>query len=65
MPAGLGDLETAVDLAAELSGASRRPVRVGPRRRLRERLMGPFADALVEATATEIERRIWSGRLSY
>ena len=61
----LGDLDTAVDLATELSGAPRRPVRVGPRRGLRERLMGPFADALVEAAATDIERRIWSGRLSY
>ena len=61
----LGDLDRAVDLAAELSGAPRRPVRVGPRRGLRERLMGPFADALVETTAAEIERRIWSGYLSY
>ena len=61
----LGDLDTAIDLAAELSGAPRRPVRLRIRRGFRERLLAPFAQSLVEATAEELDRRLWSGYLRY
>lgn len=61
----LGDLDTAIDLAAELSGAPRRPVHVRPRRGFRARLMGPLAESLVEATASEVENRLWAGQLRY
>ena len=61
----LGDLDRAIDLAAELSGAPRRPVHIGPRRGLRERLIGPFADSLVEVAVSEVERRLWASYLSY
>jgi len=56
----LGDLSRAIDIAAELSGSPRRPVKLTPRRGFRERLTGQFADSLVQATTDEIERRIWS-----
>ena len=61
----LGDLDRAIDLAAELAGAPRRPVYVRPRRGLRERLFGPLADSLVTSVAEEIERRLWIGSLRY
>ena len=61
----LGDLDRAVDLAAELSGAPRRPVHVRPRRGMRERLIGPFAEALVQSTVTEVETRLWNGYMRY
>ena len=57
----LGDLDRAIDLAAELSSAPRRPVYVRPRRGLRERLFGPLADSMVTSVAEEIERRLWMG----
>ena len=59
----LGDLDRGIDLAAELSGAPRRPVRMGPRRGLRARLLAPFAESLVETTVSEVERRLWAGYL--
>ena len=61
----LGDLDRAIDLAAELSGAPRRPVRMGPRRGFRERLLRPLAESMVETAVSEIERRIWAGFLRY
>lgn len=55
----LGDLDTAVDRATEAAGCGRRVVRIGPKRGFRQRLMGPFAESLVESAASEIERRLW------
>ncbi len=61
----LGDLDRAIDLAAELSGAPRRPVWVRPRRGFRTRLTAPFAEALVQTAVLEVERRLWAGYLKY
>ena len=61
----LGDLDTAIDLAAKISGAPRRPLLLGPRRTFRERIFGPFAESLVEATADEIDRRLWATSFRY
>ena len=58
-----GDLDRAVDLAAELSGAPRRPHFVRPRRGFRERLFAPIAESLVESAAEETERRLRLGLL--
>jgi len=55
----LGDLDTAVDRAASAAGCSKRVVRMGPRRGFRQRLLGPFAETLVDSVSSEIERRLW------
>ena len=60
----LGDLDSAIDLAAEMAGAPRRPVFMRPRRGLRQLLMNP-AGALVESLADEIETRIRLGLTRY
>ena len=59
----LGDLDRAIDIAAELSGAPRNPVFLRPRRGLRERLFGPLAESVVQAVAEQVEQRLWHGRL--
>ena len=59
----LGDLDSAIDIAAELSGAPRNPVFLRPRRGLRERLFGPLAESVVQAVAEQVEQRLWHGRL--
>lgn len=61
----LGDLDRAIDLAAELSGAPRRPVWVRRRRGFRERMLGPLAESLVESVTEEAERRLWMGAFRY
>ena len=61
----LGDLDRAIDLAAQLSGARRNPVFMRPRRTLRERLFGPLAESLVESVSAEVERRLWMSSLRY
>ena len=61
----LGDLDRAIDLAAELSGAPRKPMFVRPRRGIRERIFGPLAESLVESAAEEMERRMWLGSFRY
>ncbi len=61
----MGDLDRAIDLAAELSGAPRRPVFVRPRRGLRQRFLGPFAESLVETVIDEAERRLWMSAFRY
>ena len=61
----MGDLERAIDVAAELSGAPRKTIAIGPKRSFRERLFGPFAEALVDQTASEIERRLLLASLRY
>ena len=55
----LGDLDRAIDLAAELSGSPRRPVFMRPRRGMRERIFGNVAESLVESVAAEVESRLW------
>ena len=59
----LGDLDRALDIAAETSGAPRKPVYFRPRRSLRQLLMNPAAEALAESIGNEVERRLWSGWL--
>ena len=59
----LGDLDRALDIAAETSGAPRRPVYFRPRRSLRQLLLNPAAEALTESISNEVERRLWSGWL--
>ena len=54
----LGDLDVAVGRAAEAAGCASRVARIGPRRGLRQRLLGPFAESLVDSISNEIERRI-------
>ena len=61
----LGDLDRAIDLAAELSGAPRRTVTIRPRRGMRERIFRPLAGSLVESLAEEMERRLWMASLRY
>ena len=61
----LGDLDRAIDLAVELSGAKCRPVHLRPRRSFRQRLFSPLADSLVQATSDEIDRRLTSGYFRY
>ena len=59
----LGDLDRALDIAAEISGAPRKPVYFRPRRSLRQLLLNPAADALTESIGNEVERRLWQGWL--
>ena len=61
----LGDLDRAIDLAAEMSGARRAPVFIRPKRSLRERLFGPSASSLIEAAVDEVERRLWLSSMRY
>lgn len=61
----LGDLDRAIDMAAELSGAPRRPVFVRPRRGIWGRFFGSAAESLVESAVEEVERRLWMGALRY
>ena len=58
----LGDLDRAIELAANAAGVSKRPVYLRPSRGLRARLLGPAADSLVESVADQIERRLSQGR---
>ena len=57
----LGDLEHAIDVAAELGGAPRRPVWLKPKRGLREAIAAmvgtSVAGAMVDAVANRIEER--------
>ena len=58
----LGDLERALELAANAAGIPKRPVHLRPPRGLRARILGPVADSLVESVADQIERRLSQGR---
>ena len=60
----LGDLDRAIDLASELSGAPRRLVHVRPPRSLRDRIFRPTAESLVHAATSELERRLLDGWLT-
>ncbi len=54
----LGDLERAIDLAAELGGAPRHPIWIKPKKGLREVLSSMTATSFVDAVATRIEDRL-------
>ena len=58
----IGDLDRALDLAAKAGGVAKRPIYMRPQRGLREKLLGPLADSLVDSVAHQIERRLWQGR---
>lgn len=57
----LGDLDRAIEIAAELANAPKRPVHMRPRRSLRELLLSPVAESAVRVTFDELERRLWFG----
>lgn len=57
----LGDLEKAIDIAADLGKVARRPVWVRPRRGLRDMVGGLFASALVDEIASRAEERLQRG----
>jgi protease-4 len=54
----LGDLERAIDLAAELGRTARRPTWVRPRRGLRELIAPMLGGSLVDAIVDRIEQRL-------
>ena len=58
----LGDLERAIDLAAQLGNAPRRPVWMKPKRSIREVLSGMMSTTLVDAIATRLEDRLYASR---
>jgi protease-4 len=58
----LGDLERAIDIAAELGNTPRKPVWVKPKRSLREVISSMTANTLVDAIATRLEDRIYASR---
>ena len=58
----LGDLERAIDLAAELGNAPRKPVWMKPKRSLRELITGVTSNAFVDAIATRLEERLYTSR---
>ncbi|MFQ5860567.1 MAG: signal peptide peptidase SppA, partial [Dehalococcoidia bacterium] len=57
----LGDLERAIDLAAELGKAPRRPMWVRPPRTFFERLGRRFAQEMTESLAQQVERSLLQG----
>ena len=61
----LGGLDRAIDLAAELSGAPRKPVFVRPHRGLKERIFGPLSESFIRTALDELENRIWLNSLRY
>lgn len=58
----LGDLERAIDLAAELGNTARKPVWTKPKRTLREVITSMTANTFVDAIATRFEERLYSSR---
>jgi len=54
----LGDQERAIELAMELGQVPRRLIYVKPKRPRWRRLLGRFADALVEEIGIQVERRL-------
>ncbi|MND01243.1 hypothetical protein D3C83_201650 [compost metagenome] len=58
----LGDLQRAIDIAAELGNAPRKPVWMKPKRTLREVITGMTATSLVDAVAARFEERLYASR---
>jgi protease-4 len=58
----LGDLERAIDLAAELGNAPRKPVWVKPKRGLRDVVSSMVGSSFVDAIAARLEERLLSTR---
>jgi protease-4 len=56
-----GDIEDAIDWAAELSGAARKTRLVRPKRGLRDLLLGRASFALAESISAEVEANLLSG----
>jgi protease-4 len=56
----LGDLEQAIDIASELSGAPRNPVWLRPKRNLREVISGVVGTSMVDAVVNRLEERLLS-----
>lgn len=56
----LGDLERAIDLAAEMGNAPRKPVWIRPKRGLREMLTSVAATSLIGEFASQLEERMQS-----
>ncbi len=56
----LGDLDRAIDIAAELSDAPRKPVWVRPRRGLRDMVSSLAVSSLVSEVAMQVEERLQS-----
>jgi ClpP class serine protease len=54
----LGDLERAIDIAAELGNVPRRPVYMRPRRNLRELIATMVGTSLVDSIAARLEERL-------
>jgi protease-4 len=54
----IGDLERAIDIAAELGNAPRRPIWLKPRRGLREVLSSMVGTSLVGSVADQLEERL-------
>lgn len=58
----LGDLDRAIDIAAELAGIPPNPMFLRTRRNLRQMLFGSMAESLVQAVSKQIEQKISQGR---
>lgn len=58
----IGDLERAIDVAAELGNAPRKPVWVKPHRGLRDVLSSMVAGSMVNEIASQLEERMASSR---
>ncbi len=54
----VGDLDTAIDVAVELSGAPRKPVWMHPRRGLREALSSMMGASMAGEIAAQLEERL-------
>jgi protease-4 len=57
----MGDIEDAIDWAAELSGAPRKTRLVRPKRGLRDLVLGRASLALAESISTEVDATLFSG----
>ena len=58
----IGDLERAIDVAAELGNTARRPVWVHPKRTLRELLTTGIGSSFTDAIVSRLEERLLSTR---
>jgi hypothetical protein len=61
----LGDLERAIDIAAELGETPRKPVWLKPKKTLRDLLSSAVAGSFVSEVADRLEERIYGGSQYY